>query len=527
MYSPPSLDLGASLDTINWLDPGAPGGNFKSFTFLGLFHTPDPGNGTFPRFWLSFLTGQPTSPSFGIQGSNDAPIFTREFSGGTQIARGANGSWPYNEWALVAVTSNGDDPTTAGVVLYTGTASSVIAEITYGQQTGTTGTVDDDNTYKDHFAGGDSQGSWAGRVALISKIDRVLTPESGLIAIQNDPIEALQNLPGRVMIWPVGMHGGHFVKNVRRRNPYRYGAYGGHLLVNGTIPFGAGAPNLLVPRPPASPLVVLAAGQTISVGQALETDTAFGITPLRTHPIGLASEADTANAMVAERVRAISLASEADTATVMAHSKAVNAGLASEADTAQPIIPERAHALGLAAEVDTATVMAHAKALNLALATEIDTAQPIASGAAVAVGLATETDTATAMAHARALAVGLAAEADTAQGITPERAHALGLASEADSGQPIVFNKSRTISIGLASEADTAFAVGLLKTISLGLATEIDTAFPVVAVGPSAFVVGNTVIWEVRGRGVVWAVRSRGVVWEARDRGAGWEVRKR
>ena len=119
-------------------------------------------------------------------------------------------------------------------------------------------------------------------------------------------------------------------------------------------------------------------GGPVLIGLASETDTAFGIVPLKTKALGLTSEADSAFAMV----------------------------------------PRREYDLGLVTETDTAFGMTWARAVALGLVSETDLAFAIASGQVVAIGLATVTDVAFAIAFSKLRAIGLTAETDVAFGIT-------------------------------------------------------------------------------------------------------------
>ncbi|MEE8551490.1 MAG: hypothetical protein V3T08_09595 [Gemmatimonadota bacterium] len=204
-----------------------------------------------------------------------------------------------------------------------------------------------------------------------------------------------------------------------------------------------------------------AGGQTISVGLATETDTAFGISIVKTAPVGLAQEADTALAIIV--------------------AKAVTAALAQETDTGLGVSHSRALALALALETDSALALTIAKNLAVALAQETDTAFPVSSGSVIAVGLAQEADTALAVAFSRALQVGLASESDTALAAQALRTIGIGLALEMDSA--LAATHSRGAAVGLALETDSAFALSILKELAVGLATETDSAFAVVIIG--------------------------------------------
>jgi len=182
-------------------------------------------------------------------------------------------------------------------------------------------------------------------------------------------------------------------------------------------------------------------GQTIDVGLATETDTAFAISWTKTMVVGLAEDTETAFAVT--------------------WAKAMDIGLASDTETAFPVVADKAYDQGLASETDTAFPVDWSKVYVLGLASETDTAFPIIWGAVYTMGLASETDTAFAITWAKAMVIGLASDTETAFSVTAEKGY----------------------SIGLATETDTGFATTWAKAMVLGLATETDTAFPVTAVG--------------------------------------------
>ncbi len=220
--------------------------------------------------------------------------------------------------------------------------------------------------------------------------------------------------------------------------------------------------------------VPAAGGQTISVGLALETDTAFGIVPERIRAIGLAAEADTGFVVVPAHSVTLGLAPETDVAFVVDWSKGVNVGLVIETDTAFATPPERIHVIGLTAEADTGFIIVPAHVVPLGLATEADTAFAIEHFKTVLIGLASEADTAFPVVPLRTRLLGLAAETDTAFAVPPAHLVVLGLASETDTAFPITAAGAIIIAVGQALEADTAFGIEYFKTVLIGLATETD-----------------------------------------------------
>jgi hypothetical protein len=171
--------------------------------------------------------------------------------------------------------------------------------------------------------------------------------------------------------------------------------------------------------------------QTITVGQATETDTALTATAAVGAVVAAGQASETDSAFAATSLVGITQA----------------AGQATETDTAMSVTPLVGSTLtvGLAEETDTALVVT-----------------PVVVGGPVTinVGLAEETDTALGAAAVvgSVAAVGQAVETDTALTVTPlvGAVVAIGLASETDATLGATVNQ--TITVGLAEETDTALA---------------------------------------------------------------------
>ena len=150
-------------------------------------------------------------------------------------------------------------------------------------------------------------------------------------------------------------------------------------------PFG---PFRQAEEPRTTSFVPSAGGQTVNVGLASETDTAFSVNPDPQKvnvAVGLATETDTAFSVTPStglQTVAVGLATETDTAfavTASPGTATVAVGLASETDTAfdVSVVATATIAVGLASETDTAfsiTVAPGTATVALGLATETDTA---------------------------------------------------------------------------------------------------------------------------------------------------------
>jgi hypothetical protein len=135
----------------------------------------------------------------------------------------------------------------------------------------------------------------------------------------------------------------------------------------------------------------------VTLGQAVETDTATTLTRSKNRAVGQSSEADTATALVRSKARALNPAAEADTATAMARSKTLMLGRAAEADTATAVARSKRLLLGTAGEADTAGTLTASNAVVLGQAVEANAAGSFGRTKAVPLRQATESDSAGAM----------------------------------------------------------------------------------------------------------------------------------
>lgn len=144
---------------------------------------------------------------------------------------------------------------------------------------------------------------------------------------------------------------------------------------------------------------------TLSLGLALETDTATPMTREKLRTLGLATETDTTLALAALKIRTLGIASETDTALALVREKLRSLGIVSETDAAQPFLREKLRSLGIATETDAALALARLKQRTLGVVSETDAAQVFSRLKQRTLGIATETDLALALPHAGAAVV--------------------------------------------------------------------------------------------------------------------------
>jgi len=249
----------------------------------------------------------------------------------------------------------------------------------------------------------------------------------------------------------------------------------------------------------APSFTIATAGQTVAVGQAVETELAQPIAWAPKHRlVAQATETDLAQAVARRKTKAVAQATETDVAQALTSRKTKALGQVSETDLAQAIAwaPKR-RLIVQAIETDLAQAVTSRKTKAVVQATETDLAQGLTSSKTKAIAQSTETGLAQAVARVKSKTLGQPSETDTAQAIASRKTKALGQASETDLAQAITEGGATTVSveqaletdlaqaitwapkiraIGQVSETDFAQAVAHLKTRSVDLALEIDLA---------------------------------------------------
>ncbi len=219
----------------------------------------------------------------------------------------------------------------------------------------------------------------------------------------------------------------------------------------------------------------------LGIGQAVESDVAQPVRPVRIIPVGQAVATDTAQPVGTAKTAVAGLAVESDTARPVSADRAVRVGQAAESDTARPVTAGKTATVGQASESDTAQPVGTAKAAAVGQPAEADTAQPVVPNRRTAVGQTSESDTAQTIGAAKTAAVGQPVESDTAQPVTARRTVPVGQAAETDAAQPVTEAGGQTIPVGQASETDTAQPVTANRAVATGQAAEADSGRPVVA----------------------------------------------
>lgn len=237
----------------------------------------------------------------------------------------------------------------------------------------------------------------------------------------------------------------------------------------------------------ATGAISLGADEYTEVAFCIQADSAVmsggeSVTLVVTYDAGTAvdNENVTISLTVAVAPVQVGLVTETDTALGVTALKTLAAGLTEEADTALAAIADKALEPGLITETDTPLSITADKALELGLPTEADTAFDVSTGEQIIpVGLASESDSALAAGHSRSLEPGLASETDEALVMqTALKERAVGLTTETDT--PLAATANKATEVGLTTETDEALAAGYARSAAVGLASETDTALAVI-----------------------------------------------
>jgi len=214
-----------------------------------------------------------------------------------------------------------------------------------------------------------------------------------------------------------------------------------------------------------------------AVVQNTETDTAQAVGRIKNKAVGQNTETDNAQAIAAQRRYALAQTTETDAAQPITSRKIRTIGQNTEADTAQTIRAQRMYPVGQASETETAQAITRRKIRTVAQAGESDSALALGSQQIIPVEQNSETDTAQAVARRKERQLFQAQETETAQAITRVKILTIQQVAETDQAQSMTRQKVRTL--GPSSETDLSQAISWRKVATVTAVTETDQAQPV------------------------------------------------
>lgn len=238
-------------------------------------------------------------------------------------------------------------------------------------------------------------------------------------------------------------------------------------------------------------------GQSIAVGQVVETETAQTITPKKSIAVAQVIETETAGTITPLKGRAIAVGQvvETETAGVVTPQKRVTLGQVSETETAQAITAKKSITVGQTVETETAQAIATRKSRSLTQAVETETAGAITATRARAVGQVTETETAQTITPKKSVAVGQVVETEIAQLITTGHGTTVNVGQVTETELAQTITPRKTIAIGQVVDTEIAQPITVRKTRSVGQVTE--TELPQTITAKKSIAVGQIIEAEI------------------------------
>jgi hypothetical protein len=214
-----------------------------------------------------------------------------------------------------------------------------------------------------------------------------------------------------------------------------------------------------------------AAGQTVAVGQATETDTAQTTIPLRIKTTTQAISTEVGQVVSPVRIHAFSQSVETDAAGVVTPAleggQDVQVAQALETDAADASTPLRVYTTGQAEETDQGFGLTGLKSRSVAQVTETDEAQAVTRLKVLTLGQSEETEVAQALTVEHRATVGQASELDEAFGIAAPGRVPVNQAQETDEARQVT--APRLVDVVMAEETDVANPVAIVGRIGTGV----------------------------------------------------------
>ena len=162
----------------------------------------------------------------------------------------------------------------------------------------------------------------------------------------------------------------------------------------------------------------------------------------------------------------------------------INLPVATETDSAQTIGKTKIKTVPVATETDVAQALGRSKLYSLLTASETDTAQVLGKTKIYTLPTASETDVAiiiSILTQDIIIAVATATETDSAQNLTVKKVYQLTPAVSGNAAQSL--GVSKVLALVPATETDTALDFGKTKIYPVAVAEELDTAVAIVLSG--------------------------------------------
>lgn len=224
-------------------------------------------------------------------------------------------------------------------------------------------------------------------------------------------------------------------------------------------------------------LNALTGGNTVNIGQTVETDLAQLITSSKLVTLNQNTETELSQTLTAAKSLSVGLQTETDSVFNVVVGKLLVLGQTNETDTAQPLGTGLSASINQTIEFDTNNPLSVLKSVSLNQPQETELAQSITISTGTSLGITIEVDFAQALAIAKAVQLNQTTSSDTAQVIASLKE--LGLAQVIETNSAFSVSVSKSKSVGQVTETELAQALSVPKFISLGIVTESNIALAV------------------------------------------------
>lgn len=223
-----------------------------------------------------------------------------------------------------------------------------------------------------------------------------------------------------------------------------------------------------------------AAGQSITLPVATETDAAQALGAKKQATLPVATSTQTAQALSVKHRHDVAPATESDAAQALTAKKLVTAPVSTEADAAQALTVQKRVTLPAAAETDAAQPLSAGQTQSFALpaAATTEQAQPLTIVRRITLPPAVATDAPVGLAVTKRASLAAASTADAAQALSVTQVGlqrvSLTPAAEVDGAQALAGRKLATLPAAVST--DTAQALTVQRRVTLPTATDTSTA---------------------------------------------------
>jgi hypothetical protein len=164
--------------------------------------------------------------------------------------------------------------------------------------------------------------------------------------------------------------------------------------------------------------IEVSAGQSVVLGQAVETDVSRPLAKTKSKTFLLATETDVARALLKTKSKAVSRVTETDTASLLTPRFPGAIARVTETDVSQTLLKAKSKSFAQVVETDVSRTLGKSKSLTFLRATETDLARALSSVKRRTILVSLETDIALTFLRRKSKSIGQTTEGDTARSLT-------------------------------------------------------------------------------------------------------------